>query len=483
MRTRVTDYLLYRWRYILGGLLIIATVASLLFVVGIYVPGGLRPAEQASAIQSGNLSIKNLDSSMVVQLPYHLLQRLSFIKFGMSDLSIKLPSLVLSALTVLGLFLLLKTWFHRNTAVIGTLLAFATAQYLFLSQDGTPGIMFAFVSIWLLFVSTAVSRKHIFGLLWKVLTGLFLALSLYIPLGIYLDIAIVVTAFSHPHIRYLIRKMSRIRLAVAAVLAAVSLSPLVYSAFVDPGIATSLLGIPTKSPDILANLNTVGETLFWPTAQPVNSLISPLYTPTILMIILVGLYKLLTYKYTARSYITLGWALMLIPMVILNPGYVTDLFPLMAIMIAMGINTLIAYWYRLFPRNPYARIAGLIPLSVLVLGLVTTGVLSYMHEYNYNPVVVNTYSSDLQILNTELVQYPHGDTLLVAPDEKNFYDLVAHYDSRFHITTDIPKSYSTLIESHAGRGRQVIDDTPVEIVTNARSNAADRFYIYKSTTK
>lgn len=95
--------------------LIIAIVVA---IASIYVPEHPGSGEMNSALQSGALSVESLDPLMVIDLPYHILQRLSFMAFGVSIVSIKLPSILLGLATILGVYLLVRTWFRRNVAVL-----------------------------------------------------------------------------------------------------------------------------------------------------------------------------------------------------------------------------------------------------------------------------------------------------------------------------------------------------------------------------
>ena len=327
MRVRVTDFLIYRWRYIVSYGFLIVCVGVVLFIASFYVPGELREAELTSSVQSGSLSIKSLSPSMVIDLPYHVLQRVIFNIFGVSTFTIKLPSLILGIGTVLGLFLLLSTWFRRNVAVFGTIIAVTSTQFLFLVQDGTPGIMHTFVAVWLLFAATYVTRQKLFGTLWKVITLVLIGTALYLPLGSYLVLAILTTSLFHPHIRHIIKRFSRLRFILAIVLGCIAITPLIYASILDPGVARTLLGIPDHSIDFWRNTTQVGTDIAGFASQSTSALVRPLYSLSIVLLAGIGLYKLITYKYTARSYITMVWGALLIPLIILNPGTYTSGVP------------------------------------------------------------------------------------------------------------------------------------------------------------
>ena len=485
MRTHVTDYFLYRWRYLLGYLFAVAIVGTVIGIASFYVPGALRSEEITSSLKSGALSMQSLEPSMVINLPYHILQRVSFMLFGVSTLSIKLPSIILGTLTALGIFLLIRTWFRRNIAVFATILSVTSAPFLFMVQDGTPGIMYSFLTIWILFASTYVTRKKTFGTLWKVLAGVFMATILYTPLGIYLVVAVITTAFFHPHIRYIIRKFSRPRLWIAIILGLISLVPLVYASIVDHDTLFTLLGIPTGTLHIKDNLIQIASITAGVLPHSASYLVQPLFSVGFVLLMVVGVYKLITYKYTARSYITLTLTVFMIPLVIFNPERVTYLFPLACLMLALGIATMVTDWYKLFPRNPYARIAGLIPLTILMVGIAYSGAARYMNNYTYNPALLSHYSNDLRLFERNASVYDHA-VAIVSHDELPFYSLVASYNKHFSATEAIPAESTTAIVTRAAylNHESRLNNTQLErIVTNRFTNDSDRFYIYKLAVK
>lgn len=482
----VTEYMLYARRYLIGYLLITALFVGILSIAAFYVPGALRQGEVQSALTSGALSMESINPESVVNVPYYLLQRLSFITLGVTPFSIKLPSILLGALTAAGIFVLTRTWFRRNVAIISTAIAIASTQFLFLLQDGTPAILFSFITVWLLIACTYVTRSKIFTTFWKVLTCVLMATALYLPLGIYVVLAIVVTASLHPHIRYVIRKIARVRVAIAIVLGLISIAPLLYAIIVKPTVGLLLLGIPTTGIHLPASLVTAGQDLFGFFSTSNSYQLRPLYPLATTLLIVIGIYRLLTVKYTARSYTVLILGACLVVLIGINPLHATALFPLAVLMIAMGIATLIVNWYKLFPRNPYARIAGLVPISMLVVGLVFSGLMRYMNNYTYSPNILAHYSTDLSLFDNTLAQQKNNQPiqLVVASDELPLYGLVAHYDKRFSATTTPTPNAATQIFTKSARQTNPPSTLPpTTIVTSKKSTDADRFYIYKTTTK
>lgn len=485
MSAQVTDFFLYKWRYPLGCLFAAVVVGVLLFYAVSFAPGELRQAEIDAAIHSSSLSLQNLTPSMVVDLPYHALQRAIFWVFGISTLSIKLPSIVLAALTVLGLGLLIRTWFRRNIAIIAVVLATVSTQFLFMAQDGTPLIMHSFLSVWLLFFATYVTRQKLFGTLWKVLSCVLLALSLYTPFGLYLALAVVTTTLFHPHVRYIVKRFSTTKLLLAVSIGIVATLPIVYASLVDRSVAFQLLGIPENLSSIPANVHKTLLDLFGFFAPSTDAIVRPLYPLGMAVLLALGLFRLFTYKYTARSYIMVTWGIFIVPLVLISEGRGTYLFPLGVLLTAMGIAMLVTEWYRLFPRNPYARVTGLIPLSIVVIGLVSSGAIRYVSNYQYNPAILRHYTSDVSLLREQLAGTPANSPtyVIVTPDELPFYTLINNHDDRFKLATETPTVSTEKIYTRASKQALNPEGEPSLIITNARSETSDRFYIYKSAAK
>lgn len=165
----MTDYLLYRQRYLIGYTLIGLTVIGLLITAGLFIPGGLSQTEMNSVVtgHAVSLSLADFRPEWIIDLPYHLLQRASIALFGVNNFGIKFPSLLLGALSVFGVFLLLRLWFRRNVAVLTAIIVITTGQFLFVAQNGTPSIVYIFWSVWLLVCAMMISRRAKHTIYWK----------------------------------------------------------------------------------------------------------------------------------------------------------------------------------------------------------------------------------------------------------------------------------------------------------------------------
>jgi hypothetical protein len=487
MPRHITEYILYRWRYYISCGLAGLLIGSLLIVATIFVPGGLSVAEQASAVISSGLSPLSLDPMSVIDLPYNLLQHLSFMALGVTTLSIKLPSLILGLLSLVGIILLLRHWSHTNVAVIAAVIVTTTSQFIFSSQDGTPGIMYIFMPTWLLLLALKVSRQVNKRSFWEFLLVAAVALSLYTPLSIYIILALASATLLHPHLRYIVGRISRKKLFAAGFIGIGLLSPLILALITKPDIGLTLLGIPRAWPNLETAAVTLLETHFSFLLFDSSKHAQPVYTLPSILLALLGIVHLFRAKHTARSYIITSWMLLLAPIIFINPGKTTITFVPVMLLIAAGIDELLHRWYSLFPRNPYARVAGLFPVTLLVVGMALTGIERYFYTYRYSPPVAADFSTDLTLLQDELTRLETQPTALLPTEtEVPFYQAVAKYDDSITVilpTQPLPVEEQFIITRAAFSERDMGKREPTKIITNGKSSQSDRLYLYKMSEK
>jgi len=469
----LSKYTIYRFRYILGYTLIGLLLAGLLVFVGVYLPGGLSGAEMNAVVRSASLSFNDLGTLAVPNLPYYALQSLILNTFGITIFTIKLPSLILALLSAVGFILLLRRWFKPNIAVLTSLIAITTGQFLFIAQQGAPGILYVFWPVVLLLLGTQITRGKKFRLLWKVLFAITAALSLYTPLSVYPLIAIALATVLHPHLRNAVRKLSKVRLTAVLIVFLAVLAPLVYGIVINPQLGLTLLGVPsTFPPDFGANAMTVLKQYFAFWLPGTTALMTPVFGLGSVILILLGVYRVIRTRETTRSYLIIIWILCLSPVLLFNPAFTSVTFVPSMLLLAAGLTSLIGYWYRLFPLNPYARITGLIPIVILVFALSVSGLARYVYGYHYSPNQASLFSKDLALLPS------NTNELIVSADEKDFYTAVAQYREGLSVVTQ-PTTDMFVVTRDA---RKAFDGFEVSrIITNSHTNDSDRLYIYKKT--
>lgn len=484
MGTLVTDFFIYRWRYWIGyGLVAIALIALLVFA-GLYVPGGLSQQEMNSTVSSASIDLQDTSTMTIANLPYYLLQKVSLMTFGVSNFSIKLPSLILAFITSVGAVLLLRRWFRPNVAVLATIIMITTGQFLFVAQAGTPGIVYILWSVWLLLAATMITGGARHKSFWKIAFFVIAALSLYTPLSIYLLIAILSAALLHPHVRYVLKRMSPGRLVSYSLITVIIAAPLAYGIYLNPQLGVQLLGMPADwPPNLLANGAQLLQQYFNFIAPASGTLMTPVLGLGSIALIALGAWQLFKTRYTARSYTLTAWLILLVPILLINPDYTSITFVPFLLLLASGLAYLFSTWYRMFPRNPYARIVGLVPLVVLVGGLVLSGVDRYVYGYHYDPQTAKSFSRDLTLLNRQ-ARGQYTTNLLVTNKEEAFYRAVARYNGVlvFHrhddLTVSTAPQANTTVATRAAHN--LVQNREVDrIITTSHSTEADRFYIYK----
>jgi len=474
MGIKISSLYLYRLRYWIGYGLIGVTSIALLIFAGLYIPGGLSESEIQSTVVTSSLSSSDISSFTVTNLPYHLLQSLSFKTLGVTNLSIKLPSLIISLATALGLIILLRLWYKRNVAVIGAAIALTTGQFLYIGQSGDPNIMNIFWPVLVLLLGTLVARMHSRHFIWKILLFVAVAWSLYTPFSIYAITALSIAALMHPHLRYIFRKLSKKNLLLAALIGAFFLIPFFYATVVSADFRAEILGVQSGLPDFAKNLSILSEQYFGFNSTTSILPMVPVFGLGSALIIIFGFYKLIKNRMASQSYLIILWTISLIPIIIFNTDSISMTFLPLVLVLCSGIDGIIRYWYNLFPRNPYARVTGLIPLSILVIALVLPGLERYIDGYRYDPQAVGNFSYDLKLLPKDT------NNIVVADGEVAFYSAVQKYNPDISIGTK-PVGSSFVATADAKKDYK---DYKIESITTSRSaNDGARFYTYKKITK
>jgi 4-amino-4-deoxy-L-arabinose transferase-like glycosyltransferase len=472
----ITNFFIYRWRYVVGYSIIALLLAGLLIFAGLYVPGGVSPEEMRATVRSDALSFTDLSSFGITSLPFYILQAAIFHVFGVTDFTIKMPSLILALFSAIGLILLLRRWFKPNIAVLTSLIAITTGQFLFIAQNGTPGILYVFWPILLLSLGTQVTRAKRGRLFWKLSFAAAAALSLYTPLSIYPLIAVTLAVALHPHLRAIVRRLSRFKIALSGILGGILIAPLAYLIVTTPKLGLSLLGVPaTWPPDIGANVMTLLKQFFLFWEPSTTTLMTPVFGFGSVLIIGLGVYRLILTRDTTRSYLIILWILCLLPVLILNPSFTSVTFVPAVLLLAAGLTSLITYWYRLFPLNPYARIAGLIPIIILVVTLIGSGLDRYIYGYHYSPTTAVNFSKDLSLIPKSTAN------LVVSQTELPFYSAVARHRTGLVVTTKPISPQFTV--TRAAKDSITANYQITRIITTTYSTDSDRLYTYKNVVQ
>lgn len=489
-KLKVTDFFLYRWRYPLGYAVFCVVAAALLVIAGLFVIGGLSQPEINSALISEALNPSKmfaLQPEQLLFLPYRLLQAVSIAVIGFTPFGIKLPSMLLGLLSAFGLVLLLQLWFRRNVAIIAATIGATSSQFLLISQSGHAGVSYIFLAIALLLLASLITRQGKLAPFWTILAFMVAGISLYMPLNVYILAALAATCAFHPHARHILfKKTSKPALAIGTLLFGAIVAPLAVGIFHQPQLGLTMLGVVLDPAQLLSNLSLLATNYgsFYTPSSGIQ--IVPVFSLGTVLLILLGTYQLFTAKYTTQSYIISFWLLLLVPFIIMNPEYVSITFVPAVLLIANAIQYLIRSWYRLFPRNPYARIFGLLPLAVVLIGTVTTSIDRFAYGYHYAPDRYSVYNYDISMLNKLVKEEPKEQSEIVivaSAKNKDLYSAFARQNSaseRLSVTTTAPERLNEGTTLIVARDASVnAAQIPTKIATTNAAENADRFYVYK----
>ncbi|MDB5183877.1 MAG: conserved rane protein of unknown function [Candidatus Saccharibacteria bacterium] len=473
----LSDFFTYRFRYQIGYSLIIIAFVALLVVAGLYVPGGFSDAETTQFVKTASMDVQNIQTLTQPNLPFYAAQRLSMDLFGPSSFAFKVPSLICAAITGIGAVLLLRRWFRPNIALLATVIMITTGQFIYVAQSGTGSITYLLWSVWLLLIATMITTSERHKRFWKILFFVAMPLSLYTPMSIYLVVAIVSAGLLHPHVRYVLKKMSRPHLIILIAVSIVIMAPLGYLIYKSPQLGAKLLGAPDAWPDIWHNLKVLFQQYFNFIHPQSGNLMTPVFGLGTMILILLGMWQLFTIRYTARSYTLTAWLILLIPVLVINPTFTSVTFVPILLLLASGLGYLLRSWYNMFPVNPYARFVGMIPLTILVGGLVLSGLGRYFDGYRYDPQTATSFSHDLTLFNNEIVA-KNVKRIVVTNDERPFYQAVARYNPHANIVvlTSAPRAQGPYAATQTAHNK--LPGLPSQIVTTAYSQNSDRFYVY-----
>lgn len=471
-------------RYIFGLLIFIFLLGGALFLAWI-VPGQLTTAEKSSALASATVSFLDPSAKNVIDLPYLLLQKASLSVLGITELGIKLPSLIIGALTGLGILWLLRSWLLRSSiALFSGVIAITSSQFLFVASHGTPLVMPLFWIVVLLLLALKLSANHR-SLAWGLGVAVVFGLSLYTPLVLYLLISLLLAIILHPHLRHLLRTIPKKNILISLLVFLVIVAPLVIALYKLPSLAATFIGWP-GSGQSLGQVKFNGLELlksyffFWrPDLTPMG--LTPIFGLGSLCLIAFGAIKLIADHHAARSYsLAVLLPILLVP-VLLQPRYNVILFVPFILLLAIGIEALLDEWYKLFPHNPYARVVALVPVMILLAGLVISNVGYHVNGYRYHPNLSRNYSQDLRLVRGIVTKYS-GATMVVSVTEKPFYDLLRRDFPKLKISDHYPRSSAaqkqTVIVSANSEVPVTALDAPRQVVSDSYRTHEPRFYVF-----
>ena len=338
------------------------------FVIGIFfyhlgtlVPGFSVPELAARA--NANSFHKIIANPLF--LPHKLAQYL-FIRLGHSG-SFWMRSV--SALWGLGVtfvfFDIIRSWYSRRIAVIGTGLFFTSAWFLHLARLGTPTILYT-TSLGLLWVGMQLKAAHIPRNRTLFASLFILGFSLYVPGLAWIVLPMLI--WQRHTIWTEFKKIPRPLAAIISLGTIIGFTPLVYALVRRPSLVFDWLLIPRVfTPGLW--LSYLWHIPVWLMLRGPDAPVYwlghvPLFDVFSIAMAVLGIFVLNYYRLLDRVRAVVVIVLLSLILAVFNGWLALSIaLPLFYIIITAGIALFLQQWFTVFPRNPWARSAG---ISVLV---------------------------------------------------------------------------------------------------------------------
>jgi hypothetical protein len=317
---------------------------------------------------------------------------------------------------------------------------------MLLARSGTPEIMLPFWTVLFVYAGVGFLINHEKAFFWKILIVFSSIGLIYTPYGIYTLIACVIGGVAHPHVRSRLRHVKPTRIVILATMGLIGIIPLVIYAFQQPSQFVALIGLdhlPSSIDQLRSNAANIASLyLDFTNSRVVGSYITPVFNIASVALMLFGVFRLAQKHHTARAYVMLTWVgVTALVMVLLDQSPQISLMPAM-FLLAFGITTLINEWYELFPRNPYARLAGMVPLGILLFGISGSNLTHYFNSFRYTPSPA--YSSSLSAVKQSVkLEGNRSITVVTDTDSKPFYEILRKDYSNLTVTDQLPSKISS----------------------------------------
>lgn len=476
-------YFLYKNRFIIGYILLAASFLTLILFVPKIALTGLSTSEITSATASQNLNLRSIFDGQLVDLPYRLLQKTVFKFIGITTYSVIIPSIIIGGFLGFFLILLLNRWFKNNTAIIASIIAVLSSNFLFLVSNGTPLIMVVFWPTLLLWLGSKVQGKERPAPIWSFIFAFALFLSSFTPYMIYLIILILIYTILHPHLRFTIKNLPRLPFILVSLFILIGFGFMGFIFLQHPETIKPLLySGDFKLSTYFNNLKQAFLPFFTWHGVIESIFLAPQISLPATFIAIIGLVSTFKGFFASRNSI----AIFLIIFTILISGFHTDYAVLLilpfAILIAHGLRYIIYKWYNLFPENPYAKLFGVIPIAIFLFTMITSDLSHFISGYRYAAPVANQFNSDLSMI---LAHAKAGDYLLLDENDDFSKLLIAantvkpiFRDSlNYYITTDVsslPKNSKIYTIGKTNHTQLELQ----KVYTSSKSQNSDRLYLY-----
>ena len=472
----ISKLFLYRYRFVIGYVVLAISFVALLFGLPLYAQTGLSEAEMNSATSSYYLGKNGILNGDLVDLPYRVVQKFSIMLFGLSAYSVKLPSILAGLALGLMLILLLNRWFKSNVSLLISCLIVLSTPFLFLAGSGTPLIMIVLWPTILLWLGSKIQGEKRPKPLYSFVFAIAMLLSIFTPYMVYFAVFCVFFVAFQPHLRFIIKDLPKLPLTIVGLIIIAGFAVLGISIYHHPGTILQLIAadgfeISHFFPNIARGFAPV---FAWHSTME-GVFLSPLLSLPCFALGLIGLFSTTKGFFASRNSIA---SMLLVFTVIItgfNPNAVVFVILPFSILMAHGLKYILEKWYGLFPENPYARISALLPLTVLFGIMIIPGLLQYIYGYRYNPNVADSFSNNVAIIRQNL-----SDQTLFVRENYDFYKIL-EASTNLKIVDKIEGKKDVAVLGSLGESQGNYNLS--QIITSPRRDDSDIIYLYTYTEK
>lgn len=321
-------------------------------------------------------------------------------KAGFSiELSAKLVSAFLALITTVFYFILVRQWVSFKITILSTILFSSSSWIIFQARDPGFGSSLLMAIPVLLLSALLINKKK--GGIFAYLISILLALSLYTPGFVWL--MIIGAVFYFKNIRSYFGSISKIDKSVISILFLAPVVTLIY--FLSKSIVTLKIwsGLPENfaAKDAVTNLTDLPQQLLYKGIDNPSIWLqsTPVLDAVTLILLLTGfVYIFNRERYSNLKKSTLIFSFVAVTLIVLNGyEYISMLLPLLYLLVAVGLTFLVEQWFHIFPKNPFARTAGLSLVVFLVFLVSSYGVIRYFVAWPRSEATKAIFSSSQSV--------------------------------------------------------------------------------------
>jgi len=332
--------------------------------------------------------------------PYYALLHITFAIDQHSLFTLRLASTIIGLLSTMLVYWLITKWHGYKIAILATLAYLSSFGVLALSRQANPTTTYLLMPIALLSIITIITHHQN---IWSIVAFIIIISGcIYIPGALWLVIASIILAY--PYIKKIINHIDYKKKIALLIFNLLLIAPLLQRLFghfsshqlaqwLGYGLNGRLLSLSALS-EFATNLSTNFLSLFIHSTK-LGATLSlghlPLLPIAESLIIIIGIIFYLRHINNQRWQIWIGLSVFTIILSGFGLVSILSLLPLLAIALATGLAYLLREWYAVFPFNPFARYAGYILMSIVVLFCCFYSARSYYVAWANNPTTTSQY--------------------------------------------------------------------------------------------